>query len=158
MKRPGGFVLCVLAVIGCAETAEEAAVDPSELILQRFQSGIDGFIAEGDPERAADAYLEIHAPDAVLLLPGAPPVEGHSAIRPFIVDFAQSYEFRFPDWVSEEVIVSGDVAVHRFSGTAIMIPRAGGDTIREDRKYMDIWRQSPSGEWRISRHMFNVNR
>ena len=132
--------------------AEEAA-----RIREKFAATVAAFSAESDPERAADIYLGMHTQDAVLMFAGAPAVAGHAAIRPFIVEFVKSSQFAFPNWTSDELLVSGDLAVHRFSGIAMTISRATGDTIAEDRKYMDVWRKGDDREWRVARHMYNKN-
>jgi ketosteroid isomerase-like protein len=165
MPRFTGVILTLsgLAItFGCAPSEEEpqaleTANAEATVILEKFQSVIDQFSVETNPELAADIYLSMHTPDAILMLPGSEAIEGREALRPFIVDFASAYALRFENWVSEEWLVSGDLAVHRFSGVAEMIPRSEGDTLRQDRKYMDIWRKSPDGDWLIARHMFNLN-
>lgn len=156
----GGLLLGVAAVAGCQAPAPERA-DPNEdaaRIRARFDETGSAFSAESDPERAADIYLSMHTSDAVLMFPGAPAVVGHAGIRPFIVEFVKNYQFAFPDWTSEELLVSGDLAVHRFSGTALMISRETGDTIAEERKYLDVWRRGDDGEWRVARHIYNMNK
>ena len=127
------------------------------MILEKFQKAIDDFSAESDAKVAADIYLAVHTANAILMFPGTSSIEGHDAIRTFVEDFVKHYEFHFHDWTSDELVVSGDFAFHRFSGVAEMVPRTDGDTIRQDRKYMDIWRRMPDGNWLIARHMFNMN-
>ena len=153
-------LLGLTAFAGCGTPpvpAEPDATAEAARIRAKFDEVGDAFVAESDPERAADIYLSVHTQDALLMVPGAPAVEGHTGIRPFIVEFVKNYEFRFPDWTSEELLVSGDLAVHRFSGIALMISRETGDTIAEDRKYLDVWRKEADGKWRVARHMFNKN-
>jgi ketosteroid isomerase-like protein len=155
------WALLGLAVFAACSTppvpAEPDAATEAARIRAKFDETGAAFTAESDPERAADIYLAMHTVDAVLMVPGAPAVVGHAGIRPFIVEFVKNYEFAFPDWTSEELLVSGDLAVHRFTGTALMISRETGDTIAEDRKYLDVWRRGDDGEWRVARHIYNMN-
>jgi len=78
-------------------------------------------------------------------------------VEPFIVEFFQEYEFRFDPWQTDEIVVLGDRAFHRYSGIATISPKAGGEPLVLDRKYIDILRQE-DGVWRISHHIFNTNR
>ena len=156
----GWLLLGLTAFAACSTPPVPAEPDAANAVA-RIRATLDGtlsaFSAESDPERAADIYLAMHTADAVLMFPGAPPVAGHAGIRPFIVEFVKNYEFAFPNWTSEELLVSGDLAVHRFSGVALMISRETGDTIAEDRKYLDVWRRGEDGEWRVARHIYNMN-
>jgi ketosteroid isomerase-like protein len=58
----------------------------------------------------------------------------------------------------EEVIVAGDIAIHRYSGIATLTPKMGGEPVIADRKFMDVLRRESDGQWRVARHMFNLNR
>ena len=77
---------------------------------------------------------------------------------PWIRDFFARYTFKFSDWNSKEVVVAGDVAFHRYTGVATLTPRAGGASLRQDRKYLDVFRRGADGRWRASHHVFNLNR
>ena len=108
----------------------------------------------GDP----DTYLSFITDDAVVMAPGQPEVVGKQAIAPWIRDFFTRYTFKFSDWSSREVEVAGDLAFHRYTGVATLTPRAGGASLRQDRKYLDVLRRGADGRWRASHHVFNLNR
>jgi ketosteroid isomerase-like protein len=156
---PGAsVVLCALIVSSCGQPEQRlASHHEAERIRVRFTQVLTDFSAATTPAVAADAYLSAHTKDALLMFSGAEAVQGHAAIRPLIVDFAKAYKFTLSDWKSEELIVSGDLAIHRFSDTAVMTPRIEGNVIRERRKYLDVWRKGGDGEWRIALHIYNRN-
>ncbi|NNM05868.1 MAG: DUF4440 domain-containing protein [Gemmatimonadetes bacterium] len=164
MRFTSSWVLSVSTLVvlqACSPAAPPAEPDPEEAVQEiqaRYDQALSDFSAEDDPEVAAEIYLEFHTEDAVLMFPGGPAIQGHESIRPFIVDFVSGFEFSAPDLTTHEIIVSGDLAVHRFSAVAWTVARAGGDTIRDDRKYLDVLRKGEDGEWRVARHIFNNNR
>ncbi len=108
---------------------------------------------EGD----AQAYSEHLTDDFVFLGPDAPPVVGKANVVPWVAGFFADFDFVFPEWTTDEIIVRGDVAVHRYSGVESLTPKGSGDTMILDRKYMDVLRRGDDGKWRASRHMFNLN-
>jgi len=105
----------------------------------------------------ADAYSNFITDEAVYLGPGGPAVVGKEAIHAFVAEFLDGWNFSFPTWTTDEVIVSGDLAVHRYSGVAILSPKEGGEVVELDRKYMDVLRRQADGRWLVARHMFNMN-
>lgn len=105
----------------------------------------------------ADAYGEHLTDDFVFLGPGAPPVVGKAQVVPWVAGFFAEYDFVFPEWTTDEIIVRGDVGIHRYSGVATLTPKSGGETQTLDRKYMDVLRRGEDGVWRATHHMFNLN-
>jgi len=105
----------------------------------------------------AEAYLSSLANDAVMMYSGQPSVVGKKAIEAFAVDFFERFHFKFAPWQSEEVIVAGTWAFHRYSGIATITPKEGGEPVILDRKYIDILRLE-GGSWKVSHHIFNTNR
>ena len=61
------------------------------------------------------------------------------------------------DITNEEVTVSGDMAVARGVYQATLTPKAGGDNILVDGKYMTLLQRQPDGSWKIHRDIFNSN-
>ena len=106
----------------------------------------------------ADAYIKYITDDALILAPGQPPIEGKATIHSWITVFFADYEFSLPQWTTNEVIVRGDIAIHRFSGVATLTSKKDGNAFVADRKYMDVLRKEADGQWRIARHMLNLNR
>ena len=82
---------------------------------------------------------------------------GKEAILTSVAGFFDAFSVTIPVWTTDEVVVSGDLAVHRYSNVAILTPKAGGDPVELDRKNMDVLRKQPDGRWLVSRHMFNLN-
>lgn len=135
------------------------AVERSEVkeVLDHYEAGLASFIDAPNPEAGASAYLALHTDDAVLMYPGMPAIQGHESIKAFILDFCQKYRFEFPEWETDELSVREDLAIHRFHGVAILIPRGGGEAVHRDSKYLDVLRRGRDGRWRVAIHMFNTN-
>lgn len=106
----------------------------------------------------AAGYGRYITDDFVFLGPGARPRVGKSTVLPWVERWFADWQFTFPQWTTEEVIVVGDLAIHRYSGVATLTPKKGGAPITADRKYIDIVRREADGQWRVARHMFNLNR
>jgi len=105
----------------------------------------------------AEAYAQYLTDDAMWLGPGMLGVVGKAAIKEFVSGFFADWVWSFPEWHTEEILVSGDLGVHRYVGISVATPKSGGDVLREDRKYMDVMRKQPDGKWLLSRHIFNLN-
>ena len=154
-----GLSLTLLTILVSCRQVErhEASNREAERIRTRFNKLLADFTTAADPVAAAEGYLSAHTKDAILMFPGTEAIQGHAAIRPLIIDFAKAYRFALPDWKSDELIVSGDLAIHRFSGTAVMTSRVDGKVVQERRKYLDVWKKGEDGEWRIARHIYSRN-
>ena len=105
----------------------------------------------------ADGWFDYITDDAVYLLPGFSPIVGAEAIRDFVKDFLKDWSFSFPNWTIEEITVSGDLAIYRYSGIATVTSHDGSESLSEDRKYIDVYRKGEDGRWLLARHMYNIN-
>ena len=58
---------------------------------------------------------------------------------------------------NQEIEVSGDLAVVRGVYSLTAVPKADGDPIPVDGKYMSVLKKQPDGEWKLYRDIFNSN-
>jgi len=132
--------------------AEQATNDDErQAVLDAF-NGLLGASEAGD----VDGYLSYITDDAVMMYNEMPAVVGREAVRPFVSEFFRQYRFELSPWQSEEIQIEGSWAFHRYSGIAVITAKNGGDSVREDRKYIDILR-NVGGAWKTSHHIYNVN-
>jgi ketosteroid isomerase-like protein len=164
------FLLCF--VVGCQKQVDEVAVENAldaeaekEAIISRFKQIITRFEElqkEGDMSTIAEFYANAHTEDAVLMYDREPAIIGRENVYAYIKDnfskVLSEYVFEFPNWNTEELIIADSWAFHRFNGKAVLRPKKGGESIELDRKYLDIWKKSPDGDWKIARHIYNLNR
>jgi uncharacterized protein (TIGR02246 family) len=126
----------------------------------RDRSSIEAFyrawydaLAAGDPE----AQLERVSDDIVLKGPGAPAVEGKTALRRVLREF----HGRFAETVEFEVLetgICGDWAFARIAETARIRPREGGREIEISGQHLSILRRGDDGTWRMARDVASLNR
>ncbi len=112
----------------------------------------------GDYESACKAgnlkaWLATLTDDAVLLVPGSPVMSGSE-----IESWAANYFSTFDGVVkmeNDEVEIINDWAFIRGKYTMSLKPKAGGDTLEEKGKYLDLMRRQGDGEWKFSRLIWN---
>jgi ketosteroid isomerase-like protein len=94
--------------------------------------------------------------DAMLLAmtPGGPPPVGRPALAEAIEGFLGGFTVVWDGIQTEEVVVVGDLAFHRYTGVLSTTPKEGGETNRDDRRYLDILRRDAGGEWKLWQHIF----
>ena len=112
--------------------------------------------ASGIQEHGALGYAEAFAEDGMLMPPNAAAVVGRDSIRRWAEDFFSSYSIRFMI-TSEEIQVSGDLAVRRFTASGTYTSSRDGEITEFDQKYLDILRRQADGTWRISHHAWSSN-
>jgi uncharacterized protein (TIGR02246 family) len=110
-------------------------------------------LSAGDVDRWVDLWTE----EGIQLPPGEPPVVGKEAIRARnkaaltdIFDISMSI-------TNEEVVVGGEWSVARGVYTATLTPKAGGDNVLVDGKYLTLLQRQADGSWKIYRDIFNSN-
>ena len=104
----------------------------------------------------ADALAELHTEDAIRMPPNAPPLLGKEAIR-------AAYRTTFDQFTGkitlslEEVEFAGDWAFVRGASAVTLTPKAGGESIQDEGKYLSIRKKLPDGSWKIFRTIWNSN-
>ncbi len=125
--------------------ADLAAINDN---INRYESAMNA----GD----LDLWISLWADDAIQMAPDAPAVIGKEQIRAI-------YESIFSQFIlkmiitNEEVRVAGDLSFSRGNYTLSMTPKAGGETIKIDGKYLSIEERQADGSWKIIRSCFNSN-
>jgi ketosteroid isomerase-like protein len=101
-------------------------------------------------EALVDAY---YAPDARVLPPNAPVAIGRAAIRDVLTGMLTGgpLELRMENAIRQ---ASGELAYH--SGRYDLTVRpAGGEPIRDQGKYLEVFRLQPDGRWQCVADMFS---
>ncbi|MFC1651090.1 YybH family protein [Candidatus Latescibacterota bacterium] len=149
-----GLMLVFIIIMACGQGNNKSAIDVEaerEAVMVVFK-GLLVMSESGNVE----GYMNHLSEEAVMMYSGQPAVMGTAKIRPFITDFFENFEFQFNPWQSDEIQVLDDWAFHRYSGIATITPKSGGESIKLDRKYIDILRKE-TGSWKVTHHIFNTN-
>ncbi len=142
--------------LGCAIVAGCLACGPALEVDARAEVARIEAVAHGlmaaDNARDADRVMALYAPDAVMLPPGEPPVEGIAALRPRYEAFLRTHEPALA-FTIEETVVVGDLAyVRGRTGGTIRGPEGAERAI--DDVFLMVLRRLDGG-WKISRLMFH---
>jgi uncharacterized protein (TIGR02246 family) len=147
------FAAAVIAIT-CSQTTEEPAKTTAEdmVAVARMVSSFDTFAADADIE----SFLAYVADDAVMLPPGEPAIVGKRAIREWYTAFYANFS---SDMTHEplEVDAFGDIIVSRGNATGMLTPKAGGEPIPFDNKYLFVLTRQKDGSLQVWRAAFNEN-
>jgi ketosteroid isomerase-like protein len=150
IKNDVSAILLVMLTAGCAGPAKQAAdseVD-KEIIRATLNKAIDAFNRED-----LDAYLKLHADDAIVLAPDRPTEMGKEAILVATRELFTNYAVRERRRI-EEILVSGNLALVRGSYDSVSAPKRGGAAVRDVGKYVEILvKQGPN--WKYKRSIWN---
>ena len=146
------MVLPLFVILGCGKQSE---VGDNEADISAINNNIDQYASSmnaGD----LNLWISLWADDAIQMAPDAPAVIGKEQMR-------AKYESIFPLFIfkttitNEEVKIGGDLACSHGNYTVSMTPKAGGETIVIDGKYLSIEERQADGSWKIIRSCFNDN-
>ena len=155
----GLFGIVVPMVVACEPVRPVAEIHAQPAADEEMNAVMDAIWAEyidsigaGDIERWVAAWVD----DGIQMPPGEPAVVGKenilarnsAAFAPFDANMSIT---------NEEVVAAGDWAFARGVYAATLTPKAGGDDVLVDGKYMTILQKQPDGTWMIYRDIFNSN-
>jgi ketosteroid isomerase-like protein len=105
------------------------------------------------PGAVAGLVEAYYADDARLLPPNAPPAVGRAAIRDTLTGMLAggSMELSVENAVRQ---VSGELAYHTGRYELVIRP-TNGEPIRDQGKYLEVFRRQPDGRWQCVADMFS---
>jgi ketosteroid isomerase-like protein len=127
------------------ESQSDAAEQISE-IRQEFERA----------ENAGDSSVvdEYSTDDVVAISPGHPPAVGKEASRKALDEQFGTFDVEV-DYTSQEVVVGEELAFDRLTAHETHIPKDGGEPIEHTADSVWVYRQSPDGEWKQIRAIWN---
>ena len=96
------------------------------------------------------AWVDFYTEDAIFVGPGAPAIEGRSAL----FDAAPQISISSMEIAAVSTLGTGDFATTLGRATWVSGPK-GSDAPRVRRRFLMVWRREPDGRWRIAREMLN---
>ncbi len=102
----------------------------------------------------ADAWAACFANDAVQMPPHFGANSGKAAIEGWSKGFLSIFTCKFSLSV-EEVQAAGGWAFERGRYDIALTPRAGGESMKDNGKYITIYQHQPDGSWKIARDIWN---
>jgi ketosteroid isomerase-like protein len=120
-------------------TSDLAAIRAAEKALaESFES----------PDPAA--WVDFYTDDAIFVGPGAPAIEGRSAL----LDAAPLISVSSMEIAADSTLGAGDFAAALGRVTWVS-GQKGSDAPQVRRRFLIVWRREPDGRWRIARELLN---
>lgn len=148
MHRPLGLLVvasCLAAACGSSGDVEKER--QALLALDREWS---------QQAKDIEKFLAKYAPDGSLSLPGMPAATGQINIRTAATAFAAaSPEFSI-QWSPSKAGVGASGDMGYTAGTyQIAKNDETGKPVRENGKYVEVWKKDPAGQWKVMEFIFN---
>ena len=145
-----GLVTALLVVAACTTASQP---DTNEADIQTLRDMTTQAIAAFN---AADATAgsSRFTDDVVRMQPDGPSLEGREAIQRADEEYFEQFTAT-QTATTDEVQVFGDVAFTRGTWRLLETPKAGGDEVERNGKWLIIHERQSDGQWRSVRHIWN---
>ena len=123
------------------------SLSPSDVAaIRAAERALTEAFEDPDPTVWVDSYTD----DAVFVGPGAPAIEGRTALR----TAAGTFRISSMEIVADSTLGAGDFAATLGRASWVSGPK-GSDAVRVRRRFLMVWRREPDGRWRIARELLN---
>lgn len=102
----------------------------------------------------ADAMGELMCEDCVTMPPHQSPIGGKEATVAWIREGMAAARTHM-DASPNDLVVTGDYAIDRFTWTQNITPAGGGDPATDSGNCIWVWRRETDGQWRLWRSLWN---
>jgi ketosteroid isomerase-like protein len=116
---------------------------------------------------SGDANLPHLADNAVLMPPNEHAVVGIEASRAWATEFFDQFTFSVLDYTDKHIVVAGDVAIERYSGSTTFAPNDGGDpasgppehhpSFSGTFKGIHVYERQTDGSWKMALDIWNYD-
>jgi ketosteroid isomerase-like protein len=138
----------IVTTYGCRSEQEPGLTMSDEAALRQ---ALDTEMRAANEADVA-SWTALYAPDAIVLRPHAPPVEGREAIQRWLLTLPAISHAKGE---GVEAVGSGDLAYLR-GGYRMTFSFPGVPTpIEEQGKFIQIYRRQGDGSWRMTREIYN---
>ncbi len=146
------LILLLCVTLSCEQQGVKVDVETDIAAIKDLVNQYGAAVSAGD----LDLLISLWADNGIQMPPNAPAVIGKEQIR-------ANNESMFTEFIlkmvveNKEVKVDGDLAFARGSYTLSLTPKAEGETIKFDGKYLSIVERQTDGSWKFARDCFNDN-
>jgi len=156
----GSVLLTVALLAACmpiqpvAEiSAQPAQEEDMEAVVNEIWREYESSLIAGDVDRWAEQWAE----DGVQMPPGQVPRVGKAEIKSKVGEALAAYQYTEFVITNQEVEAADGWGYARGLYTGTFVPKAGGEEVTIDGKYMTILQKQSDGTWKIYRDFFNSN-
>lgn len=148
-----GLLSCAVVLLAC-QTAPPPAEHPNQAEVEAAIAELREAYIKAQNAGDTEGLVDLFADDAILMPAHDPAAAGKEAIRSWIQ--SQHDQLSFALAVSQaELEVAGHWAFTRGTYTLKVTPKAGGSTIEDKGKYLNIVAHQADGSWKLARHIWN---
>jgi len=130
----------VLLSVACATSDASRTESEVRGAISAYRAALNG----GD----STSFFALLASDIEVLAPGAQPARG-GAVREMFRPLFTQVKPELAPFSDEELLVSADLAIQRYTFRLTTTPRSGGQPSVETGSGLHIWKRMPDGRWQI---------
>lgn len=151
VKSSLALCLSVLVINACKTSPEQPLAEKDTVAVGRMRTDYQAAWMSGVADRLAGMYTD----DAVAMYPNYPIISSKAAIRDhFQQIFTQFAPANF-EIMSDEVIITGDWAIDRGRYKLGLTPKAGGEAMNDEGKYLVVLLRQTDGSYKVARDIDN---
>jgi uncharacterized protein (TIGR02246 family) len=152
--RAASILICVM-VGGCASGrgGDTRAADDATEVGTNMVRTLEAAFNAGDARAVASLFTD----DAVLMASQQPDEVGRAEILESYAEQFAAYTIQL-DGVAVETKLFGDYGFSRGTYKVTLIPKAGGDTIVDDGRFLSLLQRQRDGAWKSIREMSNSSK
>lgn len=139
-----------------AAAASSVASDTDPATVRRTIEAANARYVDALKRADTTGAAAYYADDAVSLPQNQEARRGHAAIAKGLGEDARAMRVTDAKFTTEDVMVGGDLAVET-GAYDITLQRTTGEDIKDNGKYITVWKRQPDGSWKIVRDIYNSN-
>jgi uncharacterized protein (TIGR02246 family) len=126
------------------------SADATDPILESHELFIQG-CKSGDVDQVVSLLTE----DCVLMPPNETSLYGVEEIREWYEEYYRDFKITALTQTERDVRWMGDWALERWAYSVAIVPLRGGERIRDDGRFVVLWKLEADGEWKIAQFISN---